>query len=322
MPRYGVFGFTIESTIAFPELESGAADDSVDWRIRTAREGSCGSAGTALGLDRVYGDVQVRTYASETTLRIVFDDTGVFDLHPRHREIVWYPGLLATEAAVRADVLGRVMALAAHADGHFTLHASAVAVEGRAIALVGPKHAGKSTLALALVRRGARLLTDDTLVVRLQGGAAWAAPGVQRIRLWEDSARALGTFVPAAGEVKSIATLVPNELATTPLPLAACYVLAPSVEPNEGEANGAPIQRERLSPVHAALACVRFSKLGSLGGGAVGAAILDRAGTLTKSVPVYVAVLRPDLTRLDDVAGRVMAWHALARVAGPGAAVR
>ncbi len=69
---------------------------------------------------------------------------------------------------MRADLLGRVMALAAHADGRLTLHASAVSVAGRAVAFVGPKHAGKSTLALALVRKGARLLTDDTLVVRLQ----------------------------------------------------------------------------------------------------------------------------------------------------------
>ena len=322
MPRYGVFGFTIESTMAFPELEPREAGDSVDWWIRTAPSESCGSAGTSLGIDHVYGDLQVRAYATETTLRIAFDDTGVFDVHTSNREIVWYPGPLATAAAVRADVLGRVMALVAHADGHFTLHASAVAVAGRAIALVGPKHAGKSTLALALVRNGARLLTDDTLVVRLRSGAAWAAPGVQRIRLWADSARALGALAPTTGEPKSTATLVPNELETAPLPLSACYVLARSAEPNGGAGNGAAIRRERLSPVHAALACVRFSKLGSLVGGAVAAAVLDRAGALTKAVPVFVAVVQPDLTRLDEVAERVIQWHTPARVVGPGAVVR
>jgi len=318
MPRYGVFGFTIESTIAFPELEAADACDRVDWRIRMAREERAGSAGTSLGIDCVYGDVQVRTYASGMTLRIAFDDTGVFEVRPSDREVVWYPGPLPAEAAVRADILGRVMALAAHADGHLTLHAGAVSVGGRAIALVGPKHAGKSTLALALVRKGARLLTDDTLVVRLQGGTAWAAPGVQRMRLWEDTARALGTLVSGSGDAKSMASLAPNELETAPMSLAACYVLA-SVDPNGGDGNGAPIQRERMSSVHAALACVRFSKLGRLGGGAVGMAVLDRAGSLTKAVPVFVAAVRPDLARLDEVAERVMAWHAPARVAGPGA---
>jgi hypothetical protein len=318
MPRYGVFGFTIESTIGFPELEQASTGDHVDWRIRAVYEKCPGFAAASLGIDSVYGDVQVRTYASETTLRIAFDDTGVFDVHPARREIVWYPGPLPTDAAVQADVLGRVMALAAHADGHLTLHASAVSIAGRAVAVVGPKHAGKSTLALALVRKGARLITDDTLVVRLRAGAAWAAPGVQRIRVWNDTARALGLFFSGTREGKPAATLAPNERETAPLPLAACYLLAPSGEPND-EPHGAAIHRERLSPVHAALACLRISKLGTLGGGVVGAAVLDRAAALTKAVPVFAAAVRRDLMRLDEVAERVMAWHGSVGVAGPGA---
>src|SRR4051794_28676571 len=131
MPRYGVFGFTIESTVEFPELEQAGTGDQVDWRI-CAVQGECpGFAAASLGIDSVYGDVHVRTYASETTFRMAFDDTGVFDVHRARREIVWYPGPFPTEAAVRADVLGRVMALAAHADGYLTLHASAVSIAGR-----------------------------------------------------------------------------------------------------------------------------------------------------------------------------------------------
>jgi hypothetical protein len=315
MPRYGAFGFTLESSIAFPELQQAEVGDTIDWRIRVASTEPVDSPVTLLGSECVYGDVHVRSYASETTLRIAFDDTGVFDVCPSDREIVWYPGRLPTLAAVRADVLGRVVALAAHADGHLTLHASAVSIAGRAVAMIGPKHAGKSTLALALVRKGARLLTDDTLVVRIEEGAAWAAPGVQRVRIWEDSARALGVFVSGSGEAKPMATLAPNERETASLPLAACYLLAPSVAPNsEGQYEPA-IQRERLSPVHAALASVRFSKLGALGGGAVGVAVLERAGSLAKAVPAFVAAVRPDLMRLDEVAEHMMAWHASARVA-------
>jgi hypothetical protein len=314
MRRYAAFGFTIESAIELPELEPATVGDTLDWRIRVAHEEPTVIAGASVGSDLVYGDVNVRAYASETALRIAFDDTGVFDISPSRREIVWYPGPRATDAAVHADVLGRVMALAAHADGHVTLHASAVSVAGRAVAIVGPKHAGKSTLALALVRQGARLITDDTLVLRLQGGTAWAAPGVQRIRLWEDAARALGRPVSGHRGAKPILALAPNDTEAAALPLAACYVLATSLEPNS-----APVRRERLSPVHAALACVRFSKLGALGGGAVGAAVLDRAGTLTSAVPVFLATVRRDLARLDEVAERLMAWHDPARVTDPPA---
>ncbi len=314
MARYAAFGLNIESAIELPELEPSTAADTPDWRIRVVRAEPAGCAGTPLGTDIVYGDVHVSAYASEATLRIVFDDTGAFDVCPIPREIVWYPGSRPTEAAVRADVLGRVMALAAHADGHLTLHASAVSVAGRAIAIVGPKHAGKSTLALALVRQGARLLADDTLVVRLRGGTTWAAPGGQRIRLWEDAARALETFVSGPREAKPAATLAPNEIENASLPLAACYLLESSLEPDPAE-----VRRVQLSPVPAALACVRFSKLGALAGGPAGVAVLDRAGTLTKGVPVFVATVGRDLTRLDAVARRFMAWHDPARSSNPAA---
>jgi hypothetical protein len=45
------------------------------------------------------------------------------------------------------------------------VHASAAAVEGRAIVLPGPMGAGKSTLAAALVRAGAGYLTDEIVAI-------------------------------------------------------------------------------------------------------------------------------------------------------------
>jgi hypothetical protein len=197
------------------------------------------------------------------------------------------------------------MALAAHVDGHVALHASAVSIDGRAVAFLGPKHAGKSTLALALVRAGARLLTDDTLIVRLAGETVWAVPGVQRLRLWDDSARALGAPVSGArGAKPTVDRLEPNEIETQPVPLEACYVLQAS----SGIPAGA-VRRERLSAVHATLAQVRFSKLGALAGGAVGAALLDRVANLTNTVPVLSATIGRDLASLHDVGDRFVAWH-------------
>ena len=50
-----------------------------------------------------------------------------------------------------------------------TLHASTVAVDGRAVLIAGPSGAGKSDLALRLLDRGYTLVSDDRTLVRREG---------------------------------------------------------------------------------------------------------------------------------------------------------
>lgn len=58
-----------------------------------------------------------------------------------------------------------------------TLHASSVAINGRAVLIEGRSGAGKSDLALRLIDRGAVLVSDDyTLVVRRDGQLFARAP--------------------------------------------------------------------------------------------------------------------------------------------------
>jgi hypothetical protein len=68
-------------------------------------------------------------------------------------------------------VLAQALPLAAVLQGMEVLHASAVALAGRGIALLGPSGAGKTTLAAHLVVGGARLVTDDVLAVTATAGA-------------------------------------------------------------------------------------------------------------------------------------------------------
>lgn len=49
------------------------------------------------------------------------------------------------------------------------LHASCVAVDGRAVLISGPSGSGKSDLALRLLDRGFTLVSDDRTIVRKQG---------------------------------------------------------------------------------------------------------------------------------------------------------
>lgn len=51
-----------------------------------------------------------------------------------------------------------------------TIHASAVAVEGRGLLILGPSGAGKSSLALALMAQGAQLVADDRVLLDARAG--------------------------------------------------------------------------------------------------------------------------------------------------------
>jgi serine kinase of HPr protein (carbohydrate metabolism regulator) len=51
-----------------------------------------------------------------------------------------------------------------------------VAIGGRALLIEGPAGSGKSSLALALIDRGATLIGDDGVALRTRGGELWAHP--------------------------------------------------------------------------------------------------------------------------------------------------
>ncbi len=61
------------------------------------------------------------------------------------------------------------------ARGRFLLHAAAVEIEpGAGILLIAPSGGGKTTTTLALVRQGARLVSDDLVVLDVATGQPWA----------------------------------------------------------------------------------------------------------------------------------------------------
>jgi Serine kinase of the HPr protein, regulates carbohydrate metabolism len=75
--------------------------------------------------------------------------------------------------------------------GYVSLHASAVAVQGSAIAFVGPAGAGKSTTAAALANFGYHVITEDVVTLRQIDNSFNVEPGYPCIRLWPASVAAL-----------------------------------------------------------------------------------------------------------------------------------
>jgi hypothetical protein len=129
-------------------------------------------------------------------------------------------------------LLGPIFGFVLRLRGAVCLHASAVAVGDRALVLLGPRGAGKSTTAAAFARLGFPVLSDDIVALEQRGQGLVAHSGNPRLRLWPDSVRAL------FGSPDALPRLTPNwdkcyldltgpefRFEGRSLPLAAVYVL-------------------------------------------------------------------------------------------------
>ncbi|MCP5060198.1 MAG: hypothetical protein GY937_26155 [bacterium] len=80
-------------------------------------------------------------------------------------------GLWAHSLSVQREFFLLAFLMLLRRFGRFGLHANCLFHDGRGFLLVGPSGAGKTTLSIALLRQGWRLVADDTLVLRRTGAA-------------------------------------------------------------------------------------------------------------------------------------------------------
>lgn len=73
------------------------------------------------------------------------------------------------------------------------LHGSAIAINGRAYAIVGNSGAGKSTLASAFIQKGYKLISDDVIPVTFSDERIpMVQPTYPQQKLWEESLNEFG----------------------------------------------------------------------------------------------------------------------------------
>ena len=99
------------------------------------------------------------------------------------RRITWHPFPGSETDRLPILTAGTVLAAICQLNGQLVLHASAVAVEGSAVAFVGDSGAGKSTLAAMACLGGADLVTDDVLRVEPHHGGFQCYRGARALRL-------------------------------------------------------------------------------------------------------------------------------------------
>ena len=160
-----------------------------------------------------------------------YDDTQfVIDSAGTRVWAAWPDSLTLEDTATY--LLGPILGFVLRLRGHICLHAGAIAIGDRAIALVGPPGAGKSTTTAAFAKFGCPVLCDDLVPIRDEGGVFSIVPGYPFLRLWPKSVNAL------FGSDDALPPLTPNwdkrsldltangyRFSTDPLPLTAIYVL-------------------------------------------------------------------------------------------------
>ena len=121
----------------------------------------------------------LRVYKSAQTSCFFFqycDDTRFVIDHCGCKVWVSWPGDLTVDDAV-TYLLGPVLGFVLRLRGLTCLHASAVTVDGKAIALLGTNGSGKSTIAAKFAELGYSVLSDDLIPLREQGDQVLAEPG-------------------------------------------------------------------------------------------------------------------------------------------------
>jgi hypothetical protein len=121
-------------------------------------------------------------------------------------------------------LIAQVLPFAAVLNGLEVFHASAVVLDGQAVAFAGPSRAGKTSLALALCRLGAGFLADDVLALERDGAGLVGHPGSALAGVAREEARRLASLGEVLG-ANARELLVRTPTVATPAPLAALFFL-------------------------------------------------------------------------------------------------
>ncbi|MNI48965.1 HPr kinase/phosphorylase [compost metagenome] len=137
----------------------------------------------------------------------------------------------ADEDEIRLLVLGTCMGAILMQRKIYPLHGSAIAINGKAYAIIGDSGAGKSTLASAFLNQGYELLSDDVIAISLSQDELIpiVTPSYPQQKLWQDS---LDNFGMEKSQYRSIFRRenkyyipVSSKYFNKPLPLAGVYEL-------------------------------------------------------------------------------------------------
>lgn len=217
MFTYQSYCVGIHSKIELPELEPADSPADITVRIEEEPAEPFVTNGSEPNLEIEEGQV---TFG--------WKDIGLFRI-ARGESISIRPLPDVPEQVLRLFILGSSLGIAMTQRAGCVFHASVVGLPEGAVAFVGEKGYGKSTMAASLHVRGHEMISDDLMVLDEVNGEFLVRPGFPQVKLWPDSAAAIGD------DVNALPLLHPNfekrqrkvqrENRLTNAPLRAIYML-------------------------------------------------------------------------------------------------
>lgn len=231
---YSVYDLSVRSDVPLPIVpllpRAHATPDVVVRRIDTNCPVALDEPAVAQLSCPVHG-THMREYRRADGVWIWLRGIGTFHVTPDAARVDVYAGEGADAQALGLAIVGPVLTFVRHLHGCPSLHASAIVAADGAVAFLGPRGRGKSTMATAFLRRGARLVSDDALPLLLRDDGVYGAPGPAFLKVWRTTAQqtlALDDELPdlLPNVDKKLLTLEGRfGFARTPVRLRALYVL-------------------------------------------------------------------------------------------------
>ena len=223
---YKAFGYTVSSEIPLPELPSIKLENCLaDITVKII---DLNNLWSELSSDNDYFVVKenlVMFRIPEKAIFLIQNGNEIFvspisELHDKHH---------------RLYILGTCMGAILMQRKVLPLHGSAIAIDGRAYAIVGDSGAGKSTLASAFLKRGYQLLSDDVIPVSFsEDNIPMVTPAYPQQKLWIESLEKFGMdsnqYESIVERETKFAVPVTDQFVNDPLPLAGIFELIKTEE--------------------------------------------------------------------------------------------
>jgi hypothetical protein len=207
---YKAYNLYIASEIEMPELLEIEGEADITIRF--------GQVNHAAVIQNNFGDY----FAGEIV------DIAKFSLE-RGCQVTIDPVPGVDEDILRTVLLGPVLCILLRQRGLLVLHASAVNIEGQAVAFMGGSGWGKSTLATAFHTQGYEVLTDDVMPIQMDSGYPLVFPAYPQFKVWKDAIVSLGhntdNLSPIFKDAPKLSYKFSHGFRQTPLKLYRIYLL-------------------------------------------------------------------------------------------------